>query len=184
MDKRKILRLDIKFGKFLDPILIVLLIFIFTITTLTVINLSPRDHSEKNQKVLGVLSDTSPLNIKPVYGEHKYITEENLEQISPNQFKYTTFIKKNIKPRISKPIIQINNPKHTQIKAYLTHTNTANSKISIVESKTSYILKNQEKTYSQSIDIKEDQTIIYLLIENPYPILFNQYIEIQFFTRK
>ncbi len=184
IDKRELSRINIKFGKFLDPFLILAILFILTTSILAVSSLSPRTFSkEQMANVLGIQED-SEINFKLIRGSHNYITSENLEEISKNHFKYSTLVTKPPEGRISKPIIQIDNLyKEKELKIRLNYTNLNNSKISIFDESqnTSYILQKNSQNYSQNINIDQNTKDLYLVVENSRPVFFNQYIEISFF---
>lgn len=185
MDKREILRLKLKYEKFLDPIVLLGIICIFMITILSVLNLSPQTYQGQNLKVLGVINESQSIHIEPVYGDHKYIEEEELKQISEDHFKYTALIKKNSQARVSKPIIHIvQNEEHKNLRAKLIYTNTRTPRISLVNENVSYILQEEETKYSQKINLKDKTSTLYLAIENNTPIFFDQYIEIHLFPEK
>ncbi len=154
MDKRDVERINIKFGKFLDPFLMLAIIMIVFVSLLSVKSLSPRTFSQEEFKsVLGV-QDNSQGEINFVQGEHRYIASEELQQINPTHFKYTTFVKKPPKGRISKPILELEKfTSDATLRIQLTYTNSNNSKISIFDekSKTNYILQEGSRKYTQDI---------------------------------
>ncbi len=184
IDKRELSRINIKFGKFFDPFLILAILFILTTSILAVNNLSPRTFSkEQMANVLGIQED-SEINFTLIRGNHNYITSENLEERGKNHFKYTTLVTKPPEGRVSKPIIQIDGLyEEKELKILLNYTNLNNAKISIFDESqdTSYILQKDSQNYSQNININQNTNNLYLVIENVRPVFFNQYIEINFF---
>ncbi len=185
MDKRKILRFNLKFGKFLDPILLLGILGIFAIAITSVFNLSPQTYSVSELDILGVADDSAPITLKPIYGDHQYIRDENLDQISSSHFRYTTFVNKNMQSRISKPIIRMGQTdEDVGLVVHLVYTNAKNTRISIVESQTNYIIKEDRLKYSQKIVPENQVTTLYLVIDTDKTIFFDQYIEIDFFLEK
>ena len=184
MDRREISRINVKFGKFFDPLIILLIFVILTVSVLSVRNLSPRTFSqEQRDAVLGV-QENGKVSFDLVRGNHNYITTENLEEITENHFKYTTLIKKPPQGRISKPVIKLEGlQEETEIKIYLNYTNLNNSKISIFSesNNTSYILQQDRQNYSQKFVSNQKSDLLYLVLENSRPVFFNQYLEINFF---
>ncbi len=184
MDRREISRINVKFGKFLDPFLILGILLILTISILAVDSLSPRTFSKEQMKnVLGI-QEESIVDFELIRGNHNYITSERLDEISKNYFKYTTVVVKPPEGRISKPIIKIRGiQKDTNVKIHLNYTNLNNSKISIFDKSqnTSYILQQNSQNYTQNINLTQNSDTLYLIIENSRPVFFNQYIEINFF---
>ena len=184
MDRREISRMNIKFGKFLDPFLILGILLILTISILAVGSLSPRTFSnEQMANVLGIQKGDA-VEFELVRGNHNYITTENLEEISENHFKYTAIATKPPEGRISKPIIKIIGLQEDSIlKTHLNYTNLNNSKISIFDESqnTSYIIQQNSHNYSQNIEVNQNTDTLYLVVENSRPVFFNQYIEINFF---
>lgn len=182
MDKRDIERMNIKFGKFLDPFLMLAIIMIISISLLSVRSLSPRAFSQEEfNSVLGV-QEKSKGEVNFVQGEHRYITSEELKQINPTHFKYTTFVKKPPKGRISKPILELEKfGSETTLRIQLTYTNSNNSKISIFDekNKTNYILQEGNRKYTQDIKLNNSHTL-HLAVENTKPVFFDQYIELNF----
>ncbi len=184
MDIRELRRINLKFGKFLDPFLILAIIAILTFSILSITNLSPKSFSQgQKANVLGV-QDSTEISFELIRGAHNYITSEKLRQITPTHLKYTTLLKKPPEGRISKPIIKIEGLQEDAVlKAHLTYTNSTNSKISIFDKSrnTSYVLQDRLVNYSPNIKINSKTDTLYLMVENPKPILFNQYVEIAFF---
>jgi hypothetical protein len=185
MDKRKFLRFNLKFGKFIDPILLLGILIIFAISITSVLNLSPKTHLISNLDILGVADSSAPITLKPIYGEHRYIRDENLEKISSSHFRYTTFVNKNMESRISKPIIRMaQSDEDVALIVHLVYTNARNSRISIVETQTNYIIKENGFKYAQKIMPENQVTTLYLVIDTEKTIFFDQYIEIDFFLEK
>ena len=184
MDRREISRMNIKFGKFLDPFLILGILLILTVSILAVGSLSPRTFSkEQMANVLGI-QEGDAVSFELIRGTHNYITSENLEELSKNHFKYTAVVNKPPEGRISKPILEIIGLQDAaQLKIHLNYTNLNNSKISIFDESrnTSYIIQKNSQNYSQNIDVNQNAGPFYLVIENSRPVFFNQYIEINFF---
>lgn len=180
MDKREYKRLEMRGGKLLDPIMLIIIILILAITPLSFINLSPTTHEQTDKNVLGVEARDTEINIQKIVGRHKYIFNENLKQISKDNYKYTTQIKRNSGGRLSKPIFNViayGGNKSLDIK--LSYINSKTPKISIVNQKTNYILQDsQQKTYKQKLLLEKGSNKLYLLIENARPVLFDQYLEI------
>jgi len=184
MDRRELSRINIKFGKFFDPFLILAIISILTISVLSVRSLSPRTFSQEEvANVLGI-QEHDEVSFELIRGQHNYITSEKLEEVAQTHYKYTTLVIKPTEGRISKPIVKLEGLKTNAIlKAHLTYTNSNNSKISIFDesTNTSYILQKHSQNYSHNIEINEQSDTFYLVLENTKPIFFNQYIEIAFF---
>ena len=182
MDKRDISRLNLKFGKFVDPILLILTLAIIFTSVISVKNLTPRTFAGKEMPdVLGIEDGEEKGEITLIGKGHNYITSEKLEKTGDNQFKYTSLIKKREAGTISKPIILI---KDTELlKAKINYSNTTFSKISLVDksNNTSYIIKENNELYTPDIHLNENSREIYLMIEDTKSIFFNQYIEIDFF---
>lgn len=176
--------MNVKFGKFLDPFLILGILLILTVSILAVGSLSPRTFSkEQMANVLGI-QEGDNVNFELFRGNHNYITSENLEELSKNHFKYTTVVTKPPEGRISKPILKIIGlQEDANLKVHLNYTNLNNSKISIFDESqnTSYIIQKNSQNYSQSIDVNQSTGTFYLVVENSRPVFFNQYIEINFF---
>lgn len=185
MDKRDLGRFNIKYGKFFDPLVILMIAVMITTPVLAVKNLSPRVlPADEISDVLGVQESEESINFELIRGEHNYITSEKLKEISPNNFKYTTLVKKPPQGRISKPIIEIEGiNKDAVLKTELMNSNSHNSKISVYDnsSETNYILQEKLNTYSQNIKVNKNTDTFYIVIENENPVLFNQYIELRFF---
>lgn len=182
MDQREISRIKIKFGKFLDPFIILTTVLIILLSILSVRSLTPRAFlQQESPNVLGVEESFEEGSLELVQGEHNYITSETLKKTTSNLFKYTTIVKPRELGIISKPIIKIENVE--SLKIQLAYTNSTNSKISLFDknNNTSYILQNLNQTYSPNIEINEKSETIYLLVENSKSVFFNQYIEINFF---
>lgn len=183
MDKREILRLNMKFGKFLDPILLLTIVGLVCISILAVFNLTARTHSaQEATSVLGV--DTEEPRMKLIQGKHSYITDEKLERISESHFKYTAFIQKRPSGKISKPILHIS--QGNALKVQVAYTNSNTSKISLVndKSKISYLVQNKVQSLSPDIKLGNTEDIFYLLVENENPVLFKQYLELNFFLNR
>ncbi len=183
MDSRDLGRLNIKFGKFLDPVVIVLTIATIFVSIASVNNLSPRTFSKDEEKsVLGITTDNESKMLELVGGEHNYITSENLKEITPENFQYSTLVKKRSLGKYSKPILNTKGTK--EIKVQLAYTNSNNSKISLVDEANgiSYILQDKGVSYSPMITLNSNSKSIYLLVENSQNVHFNQYIEINFFV--
>ncbi len=182
MDTRDISRLNIKFGKFLDPFLLLgALIIVFT-SIIAIKSLTPRTFTgEKMPSVLGVTEETEDEPFQLIGGNHNYITSEKLEEISSNHFKYTTVINKKDAGVISKPIIKIKDVK--DFKAQLTYTNSTNSKVSLVDktNNTSHLIKEKNNLYTPNIPLNDSSKEIFLLIEDDKSVFFKQYLEIHFF---
>ena len=179
MDQREISRLNMKFAKFLDPLIILTVVAIICTSVIAVFNLSPRAFSQKEAlEILGV--DTEP-KLELIHGGHKYITNENLQKISNNHFKYSTFIQERRSGKISKPIVKIQGTQ--DLKIQIVYTNSKTSKISLVSEsdKTSYLIQENTYSYSPNININSQTEEMYLLVENTKPVFFKQYIEINFF---
>ena len=182
MDKREILRLNMKFGKFLDPFVLLTIVGVICISILAVFSLTARTFPEQEStSVLGV--DTEP-KIKLIQGKHNYITDEKLQKISEDNFKYTAFIQKRPSGKVSKPILHVNTGDN--LKADIIYTNSNTSKISLVNdrSKISYLMQENTHNYSPNIKLSSKEEIFYILIENQRPVLFKQYIEINFFLNR
>ena len=182
MDKRDISRLNLKFGKFVDPLLLLFTLAIILTSIISVKNLTPRTFAGKEMPdVLGVEDRLEIGEINLIEGDHNYISSEKLEKTAENQFKYTSLIKKRDAGTISKPIILI---KNTEIlKAKINYSNATTSKISLVDegNNTSYIIKENNNLYTPEIPLNENSGEIYLMIEDTKSVFFNQYIEIDFF---
>lgn len=171
-----------KYGKFLDPFVVIGLVLILSFTVLSVRSLTPRSFSyEQRASVLGVQEEE--FNIELVRGEHNYISNENLKKINPTHFKYTAFIKQPPQGRISKPIVDIATGDEAEMKVQLIYTNASNSKVSIFDKhrNTNYILQKDTNKYSPNINVREKNNTYYLVIENEKPVYFNQYVEVAFF---
>jgi hypothetical protein len=187
MDKRDLLRAERKFGKFFDPLVILLIICTFSVSILSLRSLTPRTFSNdaKQKNVLGLEEGVDILKLEGIFGSHEYITSENFTQISPTHYKYTSLIKSTPAGRISKPVVKILHlDKEESLKIQLAYTNSNTTKISIVdkENNTRYILKEKGLTHFQSIDKMNTSKILYLSLENEKPVFFNQYLEINFFV--
>ena len=184
MEERQKARINLKFGKFADPFAIVLILAICTLSILSVSNLTPQTHSTRGDRILGVTEESKDY-LQPIYGEHNYITEENLDRMSESHYKYSTFIKPNMKPRISKPILQINSKdnNYQKLKSKTFYSNDSNSRVSLVDANnnTSYLILNNGQRYTQNLPLEKTGSKLYLAIENTQPVFFNQYIEIHFF---
>jgi len=181
MDERDKARIDLKFGKFTDPFVIVMILTLVFLSILAVTNLTPQTHPSRGEKILGITED-SRNHLELVEGKHNYIVEENLEQISKKHFKYTTFIKPNMQPRISKPILEINND-YKNMRSKVFYSNDSNFRVSLIdiENEVSYLMIDQKERYTQNIPIQDTGPTLYLAIENTQPVFFSQYIEIHFF---
>ncbi len=184
MDRRELSRINVKFGKFLDPFLILLVIMILTTSVLSIQNLKPRTFSkEQFAHVLGVQEENN-VNLELISGDHRYITNESLKEINDTHYKYTAFVQKPPEGRISKPILKfkgIND--EMELRTHLVYTNSNNSKISIFSESQNinYVLQEKKQNYTPNIQINSAKDTFYLVIENPTPIYFNQYIEVSFF---
>ncbi len=184
MDKRKVSRINMKYGKFLDPFVVIGLVLILTFAVLSVRSLTPRTFSyDQRPSILGVQQQEGEFNFKLIRGEHNYISNENLKEISSTHFKYTAFVKQAPKGRISKPIVEFEISEEADLKAQLIYTNATNSKISLFDERknTNYILQENTQNYSPNINIREKSNTYYLVIENEKPLYFDQYIEVSFF---
>ncbi len=185
MDKRDIDRFNIKYGKFFDPLIILVIVVMIATPVLAVKNLSPRVLPEGEiSDVLGVQDGEESVDFELIVGEHNYITSEKLNEISPSHFKYTALVKKPPQGRISKPIVEIQGlNKDAVLKTELMNSSSHNSKISVYDSSgdTKYILQEKLNSYSQNIKVNKNTDTFYLVIENENPVLFNQYIELRFF---
>jgi hypothetical protein len=182
MDRRRIERMNLKFGKFLDPVLMLAIILVFVVSLLSVRNLTPRTFSqEMKETILGITEPNKTIPIKLILGEHAYITQEILTTINDHYFKYTAFVKKPLKGRVSKPIIEIQNSE--SMKVQIQYINSNSSKIAIFqESKsTNHILQENNKVYMPEITFDQEKDTLYLSIENTKSVLFDQYVEIDFF---
>lgn len=182
MDKREILRFNLKFGKFFDPVIMLLIITILSVSILSFRNLSAQSLTQ-NETVLGVQSENQP-KIALIKGEHNHIHSEKLEQKSSNHFTYTCFVQKAPKGRISKPIFQLSNlEQEISFTAQVMYSNSRNSKISIFkeETNTTQILQKNGQQYTQNIEVDSNTEKLYLIVENERPVFFNQYVQIDFF---
>ncbi len=184
MDQREISRINMKYGKFLDPFMVICLVLVFTFSILSVRSLTPRSFSyEQRTNVLGVQQEEGEFNFELIRGQHNYISNENLKEISPTHYKYSAFVKQAPKGRISKPIVKFEISEEADLKAQLIYTNATNSKISLFDERknTNYILQQNTQNYSPNINIREKSNTYYLVIENEKPLYFDQYIEVSFF---
>ncbi len=185
MDEREISRLNMRFGKFFDPILLLTTITVICISVLAVLSISPRTFSKQEiTDVLGAKDESTGPNLELIRGEHEYFTSENLQKISDTHFKYSTFINKRPSGKISKPILKIQGASDTKIQIAYTNSNT--SKIFLVkgDGDTSYLLQKNSISYSPNINFQNQSEEIYLLVENAKPIFFKQYVEINFFLNQ
>lgn len=188
MDKRDIKRIQMKFGKFLDPFVIVVIIAVFSLSALSLVNLSPRTYTGFQKDVLGATTENSSFNvtIEKVGGKHNYISNEILNKISPTHYVYKAKVGSMGAGQYSKPIFRISATglQSQNLDFELLYSDSSKTKISLMDkaSNISYILKDSDgKTYKQSTKVPSQETEYYLVLENTSYIFFDQIVEIRIF---
>lgn len=179
IDKREIKRLNIKIGKYLDPLALFLLFAVFILPALAVINLSPRAKSVNN--VLGAASKQE-LSVVLVGGTHDYLNSEKLSFPNEKMTTYQAAILKHEKGEYSKPILQVKNtfnaPTNIEISGG-TQTPTG-SPISLIFDNTEYTLQDESGSpQTINIKVKEQSTnIMYLRFDSKTSIGFDENFEL------
>lgn len=188
MDKRDIKRIQMKFGKFLDPFAIVAVVAIFSLSALSLVNLSPRTYTGFQKDVLGATTEETEfnVNIEKVGGKHNYISNEQLNKISPTHYVYKAKISSMGTGQYSKPIFKIaaTGLQSQNLDFELLYSDSSKTKISLMDksSNISYVLKDSNgKIYKQSTKVPNQETEYYLVLENPSYTFFDQIVEIRIF---
>lgn len=186
MLKREIKKLLIKSEVILQPVLLVMALSVFILSTLAFINLSPKYiTSEKN--VLGV-SDKKEVGVVLVGGTHNYINNEGLSFIDNTEFSYTFNISNRESGLISKPSLEITNDSSEDIKLSINSFSTSltQSDIRLLYKSNYLVLINSVGAQSNPTLTIPAQTkdIIYISVENAQPIRYSQEVTISFTTIK
>lgn len=175
IDKREIKRFSLKFGKFLDPLALFLLLAVFILPALAVINLSPKSQARTN--VLGTKSKQD-ISVVLVGGTHPTVVNEKLSFPSDDRSEYSSTISKHEAGTYSKPIVQITNSynKSAKIDFYGQTENTTNSEIFLIVNEKEYLLQEKNgNTYPISLEVSEQtKSVVYLKIVSDIPQLFSE----------
>lgn len=179
IDKREIKRFNMKFGKFLDPLALFLLIAVFVLPSLAVINLSPKSKSATN--VLGAESKQE-ISTVLVGGIHDYIKEERIDFPNEKRVEYNSVLIKHSPGTYSKPILQITNSfNNDAIVNILGGTqNPTGSPIYLIVNNQEYLLQDSSGD-TQEVQVKlpqQSKNIVYLKLDTTTPLLFNEDISI------
>jgi hypothetical protein len=180
MDSRKVKRFKTKFGKFLDPFGIFLLIALFIIPALAVTNLSPRASLTKN--VLGTESKPG-IGVVLVGGVHSFISNESISFPVEGKTVYQTDMIKRDPGKYSKPILQINNmsDKEDEIVVNGGTEDPTGYPIYLVYKRQTYLIQDTQgnRIFSQIKIDGSDKDIMYLQFDTDKKVLFNEKVEVE-----
>ncbi|MCK9368776.1 hypothetical protein M0R04_02245 [Candidatus Dojkabacteria bacterium] len=180
MDSRGVKRFKAKFGKFLDPFGIFLLIALFLLPALAITNLSP--HASITKNVLGVESKPG-IGVVLVGGTHSFITNENISFPTDGKTVYQAEMIKRDTGIYSKPILQINNKSDKQDTIIVNGgtTNPTGSPIYLVYRNQTYLIQDTSgNRIFQDIKIEgSEKDIMYLKFDTKMKTNANEEIEIE-----
>ena len=183
MDKREITRFKTKFGKFLDPFGIFLLVALFILPALAIANLTP--HATLTKNVLGAESKPG-IGIVLVGGVHDYLKDENISFPSDGKTLYQGVIIKDreVGKTYSKPILQISNMSDKEDSVVVsggTDDPTGNPIYLVYKGETYLIQDTSGNKIFQTIKISgSDKEILFLKFDaNNKTNAFNENIEVE-----
>ncbi len=186
MIKREIKKILIKSEIILQPVLLVMALSVFLLSTLAFINLSPK-YITSDKNVLGV-SDKKEVGVVLVGGTHNYINNEGLSFNEDKSFTYTFNINNRESGIISKPSLEITNDSSEEIKVKINSFSSSLTQSDIIlKYKSSYlVLINSVGAQSNpTLTIPaQSKDIIYISVENTQPIRYSQEVTISFTTIK
>jgi hypothetical protein len=179
IDKREVKRFNMKFGKFLDPLALFLLIAVFVLPSLAVLNLSPRSRSATN--VLGAESKEEVSTVL-VGGIHDFIKEERIDFPNEKRVQYNSVMIKHNVGTYSKPILQVSNTfgNDATVNIQGGTENPTGSPIYLIVNNQEYLLQDASGN-PQDISVKlpeQSKNIVYLKFETTTPLLFNENVSI------
>lgn len=179
IDKREIKRAGLKFGKYLDPLGLFLLIAVFILPALAVLNLSPK--AKQTYNVLGAKSDKE-ISVIMVGGLHDYVRNERIEFPSSGSFKYSAKLLKHDIGEYSKPILQLSNTyeRDQTVSVVGGTSNPTGSPIYLLFRDKAYLIQDEAGIQNVvSIRIpKQSRESMYLQFNTLTPVLFDEEFEI------
>lgn len=184
--KRELRRYFNRYGKFVEPFMILALVMLFILPILSVKNLTPHtgkapELNAENLNVLGVeVGNGQPFEIYEVGGMHNYIQNEKLTKLDSGSYQFSTKILLRKAGLYNKPILQVSNPTQDDVTLELSLKDFENSstQIGLLVDKTNFVLHDSNGLiYSHQITIKSGQNVtLYLDVRNEVAVNFNEEI--------
>lgn len=179
INNREAKRFNLKFGKYLDPIGLFLLIAVFILPALAVVNLSPKSKTVHN--VLGAQSKKE-ISVVLVGGVHDYLKEENISFPSATQSNYEAKLLKRNNGEYSKPILQFSNSYEKEGYVDITggSENPTGSPISVIFNQKEYLVQDSSgATNVVRVTVpKMSKDVMYLKFDTNTPIKFNEKVSL------
>lgn len=184
MKSREYKRLQIKYGSFLEPFAILLLLMLYLIPVVAVINLSPRVRQsyEEGKSVLGI-RDAGTLSLTSINGIHSVITNEDFYQQLPHRYVYSAKLSVRDAGKYSKPILRISNATSSPqtIEFVASKESSSASEIGIIFDDVNYILlESSGNVVFRSLEVAPNSEItIYLTVSNASRANFSEYVALE-----
>lgn len=184
MKSREYKRLQIKYGSFLEPFAIILLLMLYLIPVVAVINLSPRVRQsyEEGKSVLGIRNEGA-LSVTSITGIHSVITNEDFYQQLPHRYVYSAKLSVRDAGQYSKPVLRISNPTSAPqaVEFVASKESSSTSEIGVIFDDVNYILlESSGKVVSRSLEVAPNSEItIYLTVSNASRANFSEYVALE-----
>ncbi|MCA9377101.1 hypothetical protein H6762_01555 [Candidatus Nomurabacteria bacterium] len=188
MVKREIKRQLQRYGTYLEPFELLLLIGIFVIPIMTLFNLTPQYGSPDvpPDNVLGVSTD-GHVRIQDIGGSHEFITNERLLGIDTSSYHYYTTLINRESGIYAKPILQVTNPTDSDIEITFSvkYSVEQSSQIGILKDNTNYIIKDKEGfTFPRSFTVASGESAIFSIdVRNDVNINYSEELGLLILSR-